>query len=435
MPSSKDHAYPLGYSAEFIVYLHDNIGRHFCYANIPLSHRLSRSDIVSVSPESGNSTYKIKASKKGNTILKVWTASQTHISDYIRIRVDYAILPSLATVHLGCSVCFTTHLTEESGGGWSGGVWSVGERGVLQIESNSGVGVAKSTGRAVVYHSSHSTVDTHTEITVSRVNRVGLPLTSLPSFTNARQKPELGLYKIPIQFYHSGSETFTRLLISPACRNISSSNGTYLQQVPFECQLELKTGTNNLLLADKFIAAKSTFDPDTGASYCVLGPAGDVGVAETIATDDGLSLSLKVKVDSYHFISPCLKVPFVPAFVLNREEVRLGQGETSAVVKVTGLPQQLQGLKVSCVCVNVHSRLFFSRSFLPSHLNRVIMCTACQSNEALLLCNIVCQFSYCERLCCVLLLSTRLSQDLLETYCLSLFHIFLPHTFHTPHRL
>ncbi len=348
-PSSKNHAYPLGYSAEFIVHLHDNIGRRFSFADIPLSHRLSRSDIVSVSPESGNSTYKIKASKKGDAILKVWTTPHAHISDYIRVQVGYAILPSLATVHLGCTICFTTHLTEDTKG-----VWSVGERGVVQIESNTGVGMARSTGRAVVYHSSHSTVDTHTEITVSKINRIGFPLpsTSLPSFTNGHRKSELGFYKIPVEFYHSGSETFSPLLISPACRNISNdSTGTYLQQVEFECQLELKTGNNSPLLAARFIVADSTFDPDTGESYCTLGPTEDMIVAETISTDNGLSLTLQVKVvdrlDTYQITSPNLKVPFVPAFVLNREEVRLGPGETSAVVKVTGLPQQLQSLKVS----------------------------------------------------------------------------------------
>lgn len=39
-----------------------------------------------------------------------------HISDYIRVTVGYAIIPSLATVHLGAKICFTTHLTEGRGG-------------------------------------------------------------------------------------------------------------------------------------------------------------------------------------------------------------------------------------------------------------------------------------------------------------------------------
>ena len=36
------------------------------------------------------------------------------ISDYIHINIGYAIIPSLATVHVGTKLCFTmtTHLTE-----------------------------------------------------------------------------------------------------------------------------------------------------------------------------------------------------------------------------------------------------------------------------------------------------------------------------------
>ena len=44
--------------------------------------------------------------------VQIWASAQPHISDFIRIRVGYAIMPSLATVHVGTKICFTTHLTE-----------------------------------------------------------------------------------------------------------------------------------------------------------------------------------------------------------------------------------------------------------------------------------------------------------------------------------
>lgn len=44
--------------------------------------------------------------------LQVWVKGSPHISDYVRVTVSYAIIPSLATVHLGAKICFTTHLTE-----------------------------------------------------------------------------------------------------------------------------------------------------------------------------------------------------------------------------------------------------------------------------------------------------------------------------------
>ena len=305
----------------------------------------------------------MKAAKQGNAILKVWATSQPHISDYVRIRVGYAILPSVAIVHLGATICFATHLTEDTKG-----VWSVGEEGVLQVEMETGVGVATSTGRAVVYHSGHDSVDTHTEITISKVQKVTFEFSpsSVPTFTNAQRQPDLGSYHVPIQFQHSGNEPFTPLHVSPnpECVNRTNSSGTFIQQVPFECQLELRNGgSNNPLQASKFITSESTFDPMTGESYCMLGPTSDTYAAEMVAVLDRLSLLLRVRVydslGSYEIMSENLKVPFLPAFVLSRNKIRLGSGEGFADVTVTGLQQQLEALKVHVsdlviVCMCVH---------------------------------------------------------------------------------
>ena len=40
--SHKLHAFPVGMSAVFSVFLHDNIGRKFDSGNVPLKHRLNR---------------------------------------------------------------------------------------------------------------------------------------------------------------------------------------------------------------------------------------------------------------------------------------------------------------------------------------------------------------------------------------------------------
>ena len=71
IPDSKQHAFPLGYSAHFSAHLHDSVGRLFDYAEISLSYRLNRFDIVQVTPGQGNDSYIIKAAKQGSVILKV----------------------------------------------------------------------------------------------------------------------------------------------------------------------------------------------------------------------------------------------------------------------------------------------------------------------------------------------------------------------------
>ena len=70
-PHSKQHAFPLGYSAHFAAVLHDSIGRQFDYAGIELSYRLNRFDIVHVTRGHGNDSYVVKAARQGNAILKV----------------------------------------------------------------------------------------------------------------------------------------------------------------------------------------------------------------------------------------------------------------------------------------------------------------------------------------------------------------------------
>ena len=68
---SKKHAFPLGYSAHFVARLHDAVGRSFDYANIDLSYRLNRLDIVHITRGMGNDSYIVKAARQGNAILKV----------------------------------------------------------------------------------------------------------------------------------------------------------------------------------------------------------------------------------------------------------------------------------------------------------------------------------------------------------------------------
>ena len=359
-PNSKHHAFPLGYSAEFRVTLLDGSGRSFDFAEIPVSYRLNRFDIVRVTPGT-NGTYIVKAAAKGQVILRVSLSLNPRISDYIRVHVGYAIIPSLAVVHVGAKVCFATHLTEESSG-----EWSTGEGGVMQLSPGTGVGTARSPGRAVIYHKIKGVSDTHTEITVKRVAEVIIKANEreLPRFTNAQRQKELGPYSVPVSFYHTHDQGkggagekgyFTSLLTSPspACASETgapSCGGGYIQQVPFHCLLELRDG-DNLLESERFVTAQPYFDPKYGTSSCLLLPGGDQQALEFLSTKERLSLSLRVKAfdsaGTYEVFSSSLSVPLVPAFALSRENVTLTSADPSTTISATGLPHQLQAIQVS----------------------------------------------------------------------------------------
>lgn len=353
-PNSKHHAFPLGYSAEFSARLHDNLGRVFDFAEVVLAYRLSRFDIVGVSPGKLNNTYVVKAAKQGQVILNVHVAALPHVNDYIRIQVRYAILPSLATVHLGSMICFATHLmstvTEDLG------EWSTGDEGVISIQSDSGVAVAMSTGQAVIYHKNRNYVDTHTEITVAKVGEVVFEASNgLPLFTNAQRKSELGAYRIPVQFLHSSEAggAFSPLQLSPsrACsEKVKAAEGdVFVQQVPFECNLELMDG-RTMLHADQFMASLARFDSTSGQSYCELVPIETGQATDALSVREALSLSLRVKAfdsaHTYEVSSARMSIPFLPAFFVNRRSVVLTPTETATEVTIKGLSRQLQALQV-----------------------------------------------------------------------------------------
>ncbi|KAL5479757.1 hypothetical protein EMCRGX_G023330 [Ephydatia muelleri] len=143
------------------------------------------------------------------------------------------------------------------------------------------------------------------------------------------------------------------MLISPnrACsEEVNASNGAvYIQQVQFECLLELKNG-GSTLSTERFIVAQSHFDAATGKSYCHLMAVEDVRSVETLATMQGLSLFLRVRAfdfaKTYSEVSRSLGVPFVPAFALSRYKLTLSPSENAADIQVTGSLKQLYTLQV-----------------------------------------------------------------------------------------
>ena len=269
------------------------------------------------------------------------------------------------------------------------GRWSSGEEGIIELDAATGVAVAIATGRALVYHSNDGLVDTHTEvgcsidclvwstctlhvlfptnqISVAKVQNVIFNITGdLPTYSNALRPDELGSYQIMVDFQHEhGTGDFTPLTMSPnkACTGANHSlisNETtptrdhYLEQVAFECVLELhNSATGTVLMASNFIQANSLFNSETGDSACVLSPVEDLSAVESLAVMDDLVLTMRVKAMDYNWtyevLSEQINIPFVPAFFIGEKEVNITGADLPAEVIVSGLPKQLHSIQV-CV--------------------------------------------------------------------------------------
>ena len=279
--------------------------------------------------------------------------SLPHISSYIRIRVAYAIIPSLAVVHLGSTLCFSTHLTEDQVERWA-----VGDVTVMEVDGETGVGHALAVGRTVVYHKIHDIIDTHTEITVAKVDRVVFDVDSgnMATFTNGRRQHRLGDYHVPVRFLQVNGDEFSPLYTSSnteCLRRTSGDEGAWpgarVQQVPFECYLELREHGGLNAMATEYMGTEAVFDLLTGTASCKLLPL-VTDSAGALSIKDGLQLSLKVVVfDLFRTYSVTVKdlaVPFVPAFYIERKQVVLSMSDSSTELVVRGLPKQLQTIKV-----------------------------------------------------------------------------------------
>lgn len=317
-----------------------------------------------VTPIPGNTTYSVKTTRQGHVLFKVWVTASPHIADYVRIRAGYAIIPSLAVVHLGATVCFSTHLTEDQPG-----VWSVGKEGVLALEAATGIGKAMAVGRSVVYHKIKGVTDTHTEITVAKLESVVFNVTdanALRVFTNGRRRTEAGDYLVPVEFLLSNNETFTPLHTSPnkECQNRTQSlaegvappttPGSFIQQVFFSCLLDLWDSTGTDIMVTLYLAAQPVFDRSTGRSYCKLLP--QANSARELSGRQDFMLSLRAtafdSLETYSVMSEVLSVPFQPAFTLGRKEVVLSEEDSTTEVVVNGNPKQLQSLMVYSVIIS-----------------------------------------------------------------------------------
>lgn len=229
----------------------------------------------------------------------------------------------------------------------------------MEVEGESGVGLALAVGRTVIYHKMHDVIDAHTEITVAKVGQIVFDVDSsnVPTFTNGRRLRELGDYLIPVRFLQVNGEEFSPLHSSPdkECLRRTSGNqgvweGAWLQQVPFECHLELREHDGSNAMAVEYVVTETTFDQSTGATFCKLLPL-DTDAAKRLSVRDSLQLSLKVVAfdlpRTYSVTSEKLDIPFVSAFYIERKEVILSGEDSSTELIVRGLPKLLQTLKVS----------------------------------------------------------------------------------------
>ncbi|NXR02607.1 PO210 protein, partial [Sagittarius serpentarius] len=154
-------ALPLGVTLTFTVHFHDNSGDTFHSHNSVLNFATNRDDFVQIGKGATNNTFVIRTVNVGLTLLKVWDAEHSGIADYVPLPVQHAIFPELIDVVVGDVLCLSTSLINQEG---LPGMWSSSLSGVLQVDSKTGVAVAKDSGVVTVYYEIPGLLKTYREV-------------------------------------------------------------------------------------------------------------------------------------------------------------------------------------------------------------------------------------------------------------------------------
>uniref|UniRef100_A0A8P0PAL2 Nucleoporin 210 like n=1 Tax=Canis lupus familiaris TaxID=9615 RepID=A0A8P0PAL2_CANLF len=157
-------AFPVGMSLTFIVQFYNSIGEKFHTHNTQLHLALNRDDLLLIGPGNRNYTYVAQAVNTGVTLLGIWDRRHPGVADYIPVAVEHAIEPDTHLTFVGDVICFSTHLLSHNG---EPGIWMISADNILQTDTGTGVGVARSPGIAVVFHDIPGVVKTYREFTFS----------------------------------------------------------------------------------------------------------------------------------------------------------------------------------------------------------------------------------------------------------------------------
>lgn len=99
------------------VLVRDAVGQIFTSLSVDslqLEHQLDQPDIVAVrrirdvKNDRASLILLLTGLKEGQAILRVFTARLPLLDDYLKVTVAQAIIPSMATIHLGGIISFTT---------------------------------------------------------------------------------------------------------------------------------------------------------------------------------------------------------------------------------------------------------------------------------------------------------------------------------------
>ncbi|NWS71177.1 PO210 protein, partial [Crotophaga sulcirostris] len=330
-------ALPLGVTLTFTVSFHDNSGDIFHSHNSVLNFATNRDDFVQIGKGATNNTFVIRTVNVGLTLLKVWDVEQSGIADYIPLPVQHAIFPELTDVVVGDVLCLSTSLISQEG---LPGTWSSSASSVLQVDSKTGVAVARDSGIVTVYYEIPGLFKTYREIVIAIPQRV--TATHVSGVKRSLQGVEASKVIVSVGERNKN--------LKGVCLPAQIEAITELQpQSIISCHLDFNSGAFDFPAHDIFIAEPG-FDAVSGHYTCsiMMHRLTDEQLKQLSMSET--ALRVKALIQGSHFSGEQIstEVPFNPGFYADQTEMLLSNHYTSSDVKIFGATEILDTLEVEC---------------------------------------------------------------------------------------
>ncbi|NWX09478.1 PO210 protein, partial [Caloenas nicobarica] len=329
-------ALPLGVTLTFTVHFHDNSGDAFHSHNSALNFATNRDDFVQIGKGATNNTFVIRTVNVGLTLLKVWDAEQSGIADYIPLPVQHAICPELTDMVVGDVLCLSTSLINQEG---PPGTWSSSVPSTLQVDSKTGVALARDSGVITVYYEIPGLLKTYREIVINApqrttATRVSGGKTSLQGVSASKVIVSIGERKKNLKGECLPAQIEAIAELQP--------------QSIINCHLDFNHDGLDFPAHEIFIAEPG-FDAVSGHYTCSITMHRLTDKQLKHLSTSKATLSVKASVQGpFSGEQISAEVPFSPGLYADQTEMVLSNRYTSSDVKIFGATEILDTLEVKC---------------------------------------------------------------------------------------
>ncbi|XP_059269860.1 nuclear pore membrane glycoprotein 210-like isoform X1 [Mustela nigripes] len=380
-------AFPVGMSLTFAVQFYNSIGEKFHTHNTQLHLALNRDDLLLIGPGNRNYTYVAQAVNTGVTLVGIWDRRHPGVADYIPVAVEHAITPDTQLTFVGDVICFRTHLLNHNG---EPGIWMISADNILQADTGTGVGVARSPGIATVFHDIPGVVKTYREVVVNASSRLTLSYDLKTYLTNT---PNSTVFKLFITIGRNGANLKGSCTPSQAL----AITTVLLPETLVLCHVQF----SNTLLdipASKVFHVHAGFSTERGVYVCLIRarPQSEELLQALSAADTAVyGWATLVRERSKNGMQRIL-IPFIPAFYINQSELVLSRRQDVGEIRVLGVDRVLEKLEVfpsSPVLVVSGHRQSSLTPGLAVYPVRVVNFTSLQQTASPIFINISCELT------------------------------------------